>query len=515
MKSNKRITIILVILIYFSLFINTVNLYSNSTKVETFTNSKTESEKKIKTTSYWNLTGSPIYIDNSDPSYNWSKTAIDNDWCRGNGTWNNPYIIENVTIDGQGSGSCIEIRNSNEYFIIRNCTLYRSGSDLDEDGGIKLLYVNNGKVIDNNCSYNNANGIFLQWSNNNSISGNIINNNGQFGLRMIGGPGLSMNNIITFNNISHNNNGIYLEFNIAGNNISHNIINNNYNNGIILSASNRNNILDNKIHNNNNSGISIINCHNNVISNNEIYNNEYSGIEIDNSWSITTSMNEINSNEYEIHLEGRFDNVIFGNNVSYNIKTGIFILDSVNNNITNNDVNNNEFGISLENTNTTYILKNDIINNTFVGLYLYQSNYNDIIGNALNGNTIAMQEIECQGNYFKDNSGIPNSNGSFPFEIVIIIIIVLGIITAIIAVGMIAFKRKVLSKRIHELVESHRTEAEVQVEKEKHFCVVHRGKITGAVYICPECETYYCMKCATVLKKKSEKCWACNSKIEI
>jgi hypothetical protein len=124
-----------------------------------------------------------------------------------------------------------------------------------------------------------------------------------------------------------------------------------------------------------------------------------------------------------------------------------------------------------------------------------------------------MSQVDCEGNYFKGNTGIPDSNGNPPFEMVIII--VLGIITAIIAVGMIVFKRKVLSKRIHELVASHRTEKEVQVEKEKHFCVVHRGKIAGAVYICPECETYYCMKCAIVLKKKSEKCWACNNKIEI
>ena len=165
-------------------------------------------------------------------------------------------------------------------------------------------------------------------------------------------------------------------------------------------------------------------------------------------------------------------------------------------------------------------MENDVINNT-IGLRLYQSNYNYIIGNFFDYNSLAMQEIDCEGNYFKDNIGIPDSNGRFPFEIVIIIVI--SIITAMITVGMVIFKRKfsrkeIISKNLlssHELEELRKTEAEVSVEKEHHICVVHRGKIVGAIYLCPKCETYYCMKCATVLKKKSETCWACNNEIEL
>ena len=84
--------------------------------------------------------------------------------------------------------------------------------------------------------------------------------------------------------------------------------------------------------------------------------------------------------------------------------------------------------------------------------------------------------------------------------------------------GMIIF-RKIKPKNLlssHKLKkEIRKTEAEVSLEKESHFCVVHRGKIVGTVYICPKCETYYCMKCATFLKKKGETCWSCNNKIEI
>ena len=90
----------------------------------------------LKNNGYWNLTGSNIFIDDLDPSRNWSYTASHYDWCSGSGTWTDPYIIENVTIDGQDAGNCIFIKNSVVPFIIRNCTLSR-GIDGSTGGGIK------------------------------------------------------------------------------------------------------------------------------------------------------------------------------------------------------------------------------------------------------------------------------------------------------------------------------------------------------------------------------------------
>ncbi|MFX1499213.1 MAG: hypothetical protein ACFFBH_16980, partial [Promethearchaeota archaeon] len=60
-----------------------------------------------------------IDIDN-----NWSLTASTYDWCTGNGSWNNPYIIDSVTIDASTSptGSGIVVNNSKtDYFRIENC----------------------------------------------------------------------------------------------------------------------------------------------------------------------------------------------------------------------------------------------------------------------------------------------------------------------------------------------------------------------------------------------------------
>ncbi|MFX0049281.1 MAG: hypothetical protein ACFE8G_14150, partial [Candidatus Hermodarchaeota archaeon] len=69
-----------------------------------------------------------IYINDNNPSYNWSA-AKGAGICTGNGSYSNPYIIEDLVIDGGGSGSCILIENSDVNFKIENCTIYNSGSE--------------------------------------------------------------------------------------------------------------------------------------------------------------------------------------------------------------------------------------------------------------------------------------------------------------------------------------------------------------------------------------------------
>ena len=87
-------------------------------------------DTNLRASSAWNLTGNPILIDGNSA---W-QTIVTEPWCSGAGTWNDPYIIENVYMDGQNSGSCIEIRNSDVFYIIRNSTLYNSGSASDDAG---------------------------------------------------------------------------------------------------------------------------------------------------------------------------------------------------------------------------------------------------------------------------------------------------------------------------------------------------------------------------------------------
>jgi len=67
-----------------------------------------------------------------------------------------------------------------------------------------------------------------------------------------------------------------------------------------------------------------------------------------------------------------------------------------------------------------------------------------------------------------------------------------------------------------KLEEQRQIEEDVGVEAQKFMCIVHKGAIEGAnLYLCPYCHTLYCVRCATVLKEKNEKCWVCKSEITI
>jgi len=78
-------------------------------------------------------THQPIKIDNDTDL---TITAKEENW-RGEGTEQDPYIIENYSIDGEEKGYCIQIADTNKHFMIKNCYLYnatyREYNDPNED----------------------------------------------------------------------------------------------------------------------------------------------------------------------------------------------------------------------------------------------------------------------------------------------------------------------------------------------------------------------------------------------
>ena len=186
---------------------------------------------------------SPISIDNSNPNYNWNKTAFENDWCSGQGTAEDPYIIRNIIIDGLNSDSCISIRDSFVHFRIENCSIFNAsiGSLLNIKAGIKLENVKNGVIVNNEISNNNGTGLFGFNCDNNNISGNTINNN-KNGISMLF---CESNNIIGNEIRNQSEDGINFLF-CDFNKISENSINGNKN-GIIFYFSNNNTISENNL----------------------------------------------------------------------------------------------------------------------------------------------------------------------------------------------------------------------------------------------------------------------------
>lgn len=64
-----------------------------------------------------------------------------------------------------------------------------------------------------------------------------------------------------------------------------------------------------------------------------------------------------------------------------------------------------------------------------------------------------------------------------------------------------------------EKKELEKTESELELEEKEAICVVHKGPIVGTAYICPQCKTFYCLKCITALQEKGEKCWNCGTEL--
>ncbi len=532
MKNKNIILIILGILLFGSGVIN-YNLNGMIFPIETINETH---RVNLISSGFWNLTGSPILIDGNDPNKNWSYTASHYTWCSGSGTLETPYIIENVTIDGQGVGSCIEIRNSTAFFIVKNCTVYNSGSIPPEDGGIKLINAKNGQIIDNNCSNYQRPGILLSGCFNNTISfnygdgsielsrcnNNIISKNNLFGDSQIVLSDNSSYNLITknkilgggsmgirlYSNSNYNvikNNTIkdrtFIAFHISGcrnNIICDNIIRDiddgstigyTQTGGFILENLNNTLISNNIIANSNELGILVFG-NNNTIEGNEISDNRWYGIWAggnDNTYSKNSIVNNymgiftngqnlvINDNfislnyHYGIYLGGKCNisgnivtsngwpgraegiriicnnSLIWNNTLANNFAGGINLEKlCYNNAIYENNITGrgsyDDYGIKIFQSNNNNISKNILTGHCFA-LYLERSNYSNVIENLMTQNLNCIEEIDCFGNIYRDNSCdldvIPQAIPGFDIYFLI------GILFLFIVISVISkFKRK-------------------------------------------------------------------------
>jgi len=263
---------------------------------------KDEKYIDMKNISQSSITIPIVLIDDTDPARNWSYTALTYDWCTGKGELNDPYVIENITINGENSGNCIEIRNSNEYFKIEGCTLFNSsiGSNPNYNAGIKLVSATNGRIINNNCSNNRGCGIFLyQDSNNNSILKNIMNDNDLWGIKI-----QECNNNVVWGGVVRRNIEIgILLFDSNENEISGNVASDGIKPGIYVMSSHNNTIFNNRVENNQDVGLYLYDGYGNFVYRNVITNHQY-GVIIFNCDNTTIINNRVCgnslSNIYEI-----------------------------------------------------------------------------------------------------------------------------------------------------------------------------------------------------------------------
>ncbi|MFX1427283.1 MAG: nitrous oxide reductase family maturation protein NosD [Promethearchaeota archaeon] len=209
--------------------------------------------------------------------------------CTGQGTASNPYIIEDLIIDGENADNCIWIENSDVYFRIKNCMVFNAIGSIINYAGIRLDFVSNGKLI-NNVINNNYYGMRLEESDNNEISGNFANMSIHWGIYLDSCD----NNKILNNHMSY-----------AGDT------------GIRLSDGENNLISRNIVTYNSNEGIRIWGAYNDVVENIVNQNGDV-GIQLSsgsrqNSIYLNCLNNSVNAGDPAYQLENRWDNGAKGN----------------------------------------------------------------------------------------------------------------------------------------------------------------------------------------------------------
>jgi parallel beta-helix repeat protein len=389
---------------------------------------KSVKESEPKTSDFWNFVGTTISIDN-----NWTTTNSTYDWCNGAGTVGDPYFIENVTIDAQNSGSCIYIQNSNDYFIIRNCTLI-DGGGLSLDSGIYLYNVQNG-LIQNNTCYDARCGIVVETSSDIIVRENIVYGSSFVGIYMMfGSNNDAINNKITGSNrglsiysasnmnFSQNvmeNTGIHVYYNaesqlpsnyidtsnlVSGKPVyfyanEDNLDNSNFTDpGQIILASCNDVSLSGFDLKNTNVGMQLLFCDNAQVFGNNFTDNSDAGIFLREGSFNNFSNNYFESNMYGINLYDTCRNNTIDNNTLLYGSYGVFAnIDSDNNIIVNNNFTQCSRGIQISSSDNNIIESNDIIDSTGYGLYLYfTSSNNHFIRNTIEGANLC-------GIYFDNN----------------------------------------------------------------------------------------------------------------
>jgi len=397
--------------------------------------------------------------------------------CTGDGTYSVPYVIEDLVINGTGSGSGIRIQNSDVFFKIENCTIFNVPQP---DAGIWLNNVKNGSILDNTVSFNwqgitldpncenntiqgntaisdSDIGINLWESNSNYVKENTVNNSGAMGINLE--PESSYNEIVNNTVIFNGWVGIRLAVNSTNNIIHGNNVNSNTDIGILLSESSNNSIKENTVNSNGAGGITLeSNSENNTIQGNSANSNGGTGISLEtdssynkivdntatsNGWvgiafTGNSGQNLAISNNINDHTDGIFveaanntisENDIYGNGKGI-VLSGFKV--ALSNNITRNIIRENGEGIFFDDDCSQNIIEgNEIYDNSEVGVrILTGSHHNLIFNNSFTNNLFshAYDNGESNhwdngtlGNYWDDYSGDDANDdgiGDTPYDVI-------------------------------------------------------------------------------------------------
>ena len=309
-KFKTRVFFVMII----ALFLVTGSTIVVNPTVTEDSDNKTSMQTRVEITPSYSVSD-PIVITHDD---NFTTEGF-----TGGGTWNDPYVLDGVSITT--NGHCISISHTRAVFVIENCLLTSTSGQ----SGLGV-YLNNASEgsIESSIITEKETGVYLASGSDNCTLNNItIFNNDHYGVRNLGA-----NNVTLMDNTiyGHSNYGFYTA---AGDCILNN----------------------NTIHDNEGSGVYLDdNTYNITLTNNTIFSN-YDGITVDESDPLTFVNNSIKDNwNYGVYLHYT-DMCTFVNNTFEN--NGIFLVgfDAADwyHNFTDNTVNGKSLGYFWNFTDTT------------------------------------------------------------------------------------------------------------------------------------------------------------------
>ena len=302
------------------------------------------------------------------------------------------YYNNSVTLQNQVLSELILCNADNS--SITNVTI--DGSATLKNNGLVAIRVDGSNLTGINSS-NNHDGIYLETSNNNTLTSNIVNNNTDYGISLKS----SNNNTLTNNTASNNGHGIYLDSSSNSTLTANNMTGNTYNLEAYDQYMTTQNISDT-----------------NLAEGKPIYwlngtsDTVYSDVGLFvciNCKNVTVAGSTITRAYYGVYFENTNNSYITNINV-FNSYYGIYLYSGSNNTITNNMVNNNDFGIDLYKISNTAISNNIVNNNTFKGIMLESDSNNNTITNNIVNNSKEGIYLAFNSNNTISNNTINNNN---------------------------------------------------------------------------------------------------------
>ncbi|MFP3872406.1 MAG: NosD domain-containing protein [Candidatus Aenigmatarchaeota archaeon] len=301
----------------------------------------------------------PIEIEGDDDL---EEKAEENDW-EGDGTEDDPYLIEWYNIDGGGKRSAIHIEDVQDHFVVRNNQLYNANRTTDEDIG--------------------NSGVYLQETENGRIEGNELRRN-SYGIRLDS----SDENIVVDNTAINNHAGIYVT-DSEGNEIDQNNVSKYhypvYGQGISIEDSPAQKISNN--HGvNNEEGLFQTSSDESLLQDNNFSYSDV-GIQIEDSSGNELRKNHLFMDYRGLYLRSSTDSEMIENDIRKNTY-GIYMTSSDKNNVTENLLKGNYYGLRVSHSKENEVEDNRVVKSMSFGIYLFSSEAQQLSGNELVDNSL-------------------------------------------------------------------------------------------------------------------------------